>query len=115
MTGDGVEPPRMRVPVTVMVCRFVATGVSVAFSESALAGVSLACAPRCASVSAVASWALANAVEPVAAANKAMEIALHNVLVFMLRPLLSPEWALLARRHGGVPVPARSSGCLACV
>ena len=94
MTGEGVVPPRMRVPVTVTVCRLVAAGaaeVSADFFGCVLAGLLVTGALPCAVVSVVASWAMAHWPVPRPATSKVMEMALRSVRVFMLRPLLSPD------------------------
>src|SRR5690348_14607977 len=93
MTGDGVSPPRMRVPVTVTAGRSVVAGVvdvPAGFLGCFPAGASVIGALPCAAVSLVASWAAARSLAPEAATSKAIEMALRSVLVFMLRPLLSP-------------------------
>src|SRR6185312_14118175 len=98
MTGDSVVPPRMRVPVTVTVCRLIAADVaalSVAFFGCVLAGALVTGALSCVAVSAVAFWAMAHSLVPVTATSRAMEMALRSVLVFMLRPLLPLIDALL--------------------
>ncbi|EIM01724.1 hypothetical protein UUC_11024 [Rhodanobacter denitrificans] len=100
MTGEGELPPRMRVPVTVTVCRLVAAGaadLSGAFFGCVLAGALVTRALPCMAVSVVVFWAMAHSLVPVMATSKAMEMALRSVLVFMLRPLLSPDWRLADR------------------
>src|SRR6185437_3232203 len=111
LTGDGVLPPRMRVPVTVTACRLVTAGgedLSGDFFGCVFAGALVTGALPCVTVFVVVSWAMAHSPAPMAATSKAMEMALHSVRVFIT--LLSPWLALLTCRSGRAPELARSSG-----